>query len=214
MTTTIWVGLLCVGLAAVPASAGDDDSSNCISAVGEFGGSPGSVTDVAVGPGDVLFAVDATSAALLHQEWDGTFREVVANGRGHVDGPTSSARLMGPYGITASDTHVFIADSRGHTIRAWDGTNLVTLAGSPGERGHADGPGASARFNLPYDLDVADDGTLYVADKLNHVIRKITFSSGISDPQVSTLAGKPGQKGLSDAYGETARFRYPVGVAV
>jgi hypothetical protein len=207
--------LLCMGLMVMAASAANDDlSSNCVSAVGDFAGSPGSVTDVAIGPGGVLYAVDGEGGALLKQEWDETFREVVANGIGHVDGPKDSARLVGPYGIAANDTYVFIADSRGHTIRAWDGTNLVTLAGKVHERGHADGAGDAARFNVPYDLDVDASGNLYVADKLNHVVRKITFSSGISTPQVTTLAGKPGSKGLADASGTTARFRYPVGVAV
>ena len=84
---TCLVTLLCGGLVVTGALAADDDSSNCISTVGDFAGGPGSVTDVAIGPGGVLYAVDGEHGAWMIQEWDETFRHVVANGLGHDDGP-------------------------------------------------------------------------------------------------------------------------------
>jgi hypothetical protein len=53
------------------------------------------------------------------------------------------------------------------------------------------------------------DGNIYVADRSNHTIRKIT-----PDGIVSTLAGSPGLKGSDDGMGDTARFRAPSGVTV
>lgn len=79
-----------------------------------------------------------------------------------------------------------------------------TLAGSPNEPGHADGPAANARFNAPRGLALDPSGNLYVADTLNHVIRKIT-PAGL----VSTVAGAPGQSGFVDAAGAAARFFQP-----
>jgi streptogramin lyase len=50
---------------------------------------------------------------------------------------------------------------------------------------------------------------VYVSDKDNFVIRKIT-----PDGQVTTIAGKPGVPGFSDGSGEAARFKDPHGLAV
>ena len=60
------------------------------------------------------------------------------------------------------------------------------LAGSP-ERGYADGRGAAARFNYPTDLCVAADGTVYVADFGNQLVRRVS-----AEGEVTTLAGEVG----------------------
>jgi DNA-binding beta-propeller fold protein YncE len=63
-------------------------------------------------------------------------------------------------------------------VSATNGTHLpftvVTIAGDPKETGFADGAGKQARFYYPFGIDVADDGTIYVADFDNNKIRKIT----------------------------------------
>lgn len=86
-----------------------------------------------------------------------------------------------------------------------------TIAGATGEAGvgSADGPGSSARFNLPYGITVDDAGTLYVSDNGNHTIRKIT-RAGV----VSTLAGRAGSVGTLDGTGAAARFSGPRGLVL
>jgi hypothetical protein len=79
------------------------------------------------------------------------------------------------------------------------------LAGSKGTTGATDGTGAAARFNYPVGIVLAG-GNLYVADSLNHAIRKVTLG-GV----VSTLAG--GNYGATDAVGAAAGFRKPFGLA-
>ena len=83
---------------------------------------------------------------------------------------------------------------------------VMTLAGSGG-RGFADGPVASAKFNLPYDLALDGTGKIYVADTWNHRIRVI------SGGKVTTLAGT-GVSGFADGPVASAKFAAPAGVAI
>lgn len=84
---------------------------------------------------------------------------------------------------------------------------VYTFAGT-GEAGDDDGPGNLATFAFPCGVTADSDGNLYVADTGNHKIRKIN-SNGI----VSTIAGT-GLSGLVNGSGGSARFWYPIGIAV
>lgn len=75
--------------------------------------------------------------------------------------------------------------------------------------GSSDGNGTNARFNRPFSVAVDSTGNMYVADKDNSTIRKITPAG-----DVSTLAGSPGNTGSTNNTGSAARFTYPYGVAV
>jgi sugar lactone lactonase YvrE len=86
---------------------------------------------------------------------------------------------------------------------------VTTLAGTAGPSGSADGTGADARFNTPNGVAVDGDGNVYVTDRQNHTVRKIT-PAGV----VTTLAGTAGSSGSADGTGADARFNSPNGVAV
>lgn len=93
--------------------------------------------------------------------------------------------------------------------RAEDFT-FVTFAGLPNAgAGAIDATNTAARFNSPASVAVDANGNLYVADSLNHTIRKIA-TNGV----VSTLAGVAPLLGTNDGIGGTARFESPTGVAV
>lgn len=127
-----------------------------------------------------------------------------------VDGPGTSARFSNPNGLVvdASD-NVYVADWGNHTIRKITPAGVVsTFAGSPGQRGQADGVGGAARFNVPGGLAIDGSGNLYVADMFNHTVRKITPAG-----EVSTLAGSPGLSGTADGTGGAARFEQPAWIA-
>ena len=86
---------------------------------------------------------------------------------------------------------------------------ITHFAGSLGEPGYSDGTGSDARFNVPDGIAVDASGNVYVADRNNNTIRKIT-----PDGVVSTLAGRAGFAGGDDGTGSDARFYWPSGVAV
>jgi hypothetical protein len=87
--------------------------------------------------------------------------------------------------------------------------SLALFAGDPGQTaGAADGTGSEARFNLPNSVATDSAGNVYVADRFNHTIRKIT-PAGV----VSTLAGTVGMVGSTDGTGAAASFNNPAGVA-
>ncbi|OFW26098.1 MAG: hypothetical protein A3H97_14125 [Acidobacteria bacterium RIFCSPLOWO2_02_FULL_65_29] len=86
---------------------------------------------------------------------------------------------------------------------------MTTLAGSPGQKGSADGLGSEARFDHPFALTADASGNLFVVEASNHTIRKIT-PGGL----VTTLAGLAGATGSNDGAGSAARFNSPRGIAV
>jgi uncharacterized repeat protein (TIGR01451 family) len=134
-----------------------------------------------------------------------------AGATGSSDGVGTNARFNGLAGIavTRSST-IFIADTANHCIRKTDPltSNVVTVAGSAGNAGSADGKGSAARFNSPAGLAVDDAGNVFVADSGNHTIRKIA-----PDGTVTTVAGFAGLSGLVDGVGASARFDTPAGLA-
>jgi DNA-binding beta-propeller fold protein YncE len=112
-----------------------------------------------------------------------------------------------PGGVAVdADGIVYLADRAKHRIQVIRQGTVETLAGS-GIEGFVDGPAQQARFNLPRSLAVAQDGTVYVADRANHRIRQIRQG------QVSTLAGGFAP-GYSDGPAAGSKLHDPAGVAV
>ncbi len=83
-------------------------------------------------------------------------------------------------------------------------TLVSTFAGS-GSVGSANANGVAASFNLPTVVAIDSFGNIFVVDRSNHKIRKITPSG-----DVTTFAGS-GFSGSADGIGTAASFRYPDG---
>ena len=130
---------------------------------------------------------------------------------GSTDGAGAAARFSQPSGVSSTSGAILtVADTGNATLRriTADGT-VITLAGSPTVRGNGDATGTAASFSSPMGLGQDGAGTIFVADTMNHTIRRITFG-GI----VSTFAGSPGSPGSNDGTGTAARFNSPRGTVV
>lgn len=91
----------------------------------------------------------------------------------------------------------------------YEPTCFTNLAGLAGTSGTVNGTGTAAQFNQPWGLAVDSAGNVYVADTLNHIIRKVT-AAGV----VTLLAGVPGTAGSANGANNVATFSRPTGVAV
>src|SRR5687767_3656481 len=76
---------------------------------------------------------------------------------------------------------------------ASDVYTFATIAGQAGVLGTTDAIGGNARFHRPWGIAVDAVGNIYVAEAVNHTIRKIT-PSGV----VTTIAGLAGTAGITD----------------
>ena len=120
---------------------------------------------------------------------------------GYVDGGRIDARFGGhrEVGLMAVavdiDGTVVVVNYYNPAVRrvARDGT-VTTIAGSH-SHGFRDGPADVAQFRSPKSVAIAPDGTIYVGDSGNRLIRRVT-----RDGMVSTVAGtEPSRQGDAPA---------------
>jgi hypothetical protein len=128
--------------------------------------------------------------------------------RSSEDGQGTAATFNFPAGVAVDAAgNVYVADQLGNRIRKITTTGLVSTYAGTGIAGSDNGPRGSATFNSPFDVALDVLGNLYVADRANNKIRKISF-----DGEVTTLAGS--DAGFADGPANTAMFNRPSGIDV
>lgn len=121
----------------------------------------------------------------------GIIEMVAGDGQpGDADGDVSQARFNEPWHLSWHDDALFIADRYNHKVRRLDLlTGLVStvagtgVAGSDGDGG----PALQAQLDTPSAVAVGDDGALWIADRLNHSIRRVS-PDGTLTTEVGFLA--------------------------
>ncbi len=168
---------------------------------------------VAVDNAGTVYVVDRFNYTIRRISTAGTVSTLAgkAGESAYVDGTGSAARFFVPQSVAVDSAgNVYVSEPRNHTIRKITPAGVVsTVAGAIDLDGSADGTGAAARFSFPYGLAIDGADNLYVADRNNCMIRKITPAGS-----VTTLAGSPNIHGFADGTGAAAHFSGPEGVAV
>ena len=120
----------------------------------------------------------------------------------------AAARFSAPRGLAMDRAeNLYLTDNT--TVRKITPSGVVTtLAGKPNTVGYTDGPALDARFGRLGGIATDENGTVYVADSGNHVVRRIT-ASGV----VSTVAGVQSVVGNADGTISAATFDTPTVLA-
>lgn len=167
--------------------------------------------------GDLILA-DRGNQIIKRIKKNGTQVELVSGikGAGTVNGSLDIAKFNNPYKVAVDKIgNIYTVDNGGARIRKIDiAANLVsTFAGPTGATvttGFLDGASTAARFNVPIDAVVDNNGNVYVADANNSAIRKIK-----PDGTVSTLVGAgPSQNALIDGFWPNVRLNRPSGICL
>jgi len=164
-------------------------------------------------------AADSAGTVYVADTGNSTIRKISAAGvvttlagtagtKGTTDATGAAARFAAPSGLTVdSGGNVFVVDSEASTLRKITPAGVVTtVAGSAYSNGFTNGTGTAARFSIPFRVTIDSADNLYIVDRNNHSIRKVT-TAGI----VTTLAGS-GTMGYVDGTGTAAMFHFPSGI--
>jgi uncharacterized protein (TIGR03437 family) len=114
-------------------------------------------------------------------------------------GPATAAQLRSASGVAVDGGgNIFIAESFGQRIRKVDPSGKITTYAGTGAAGAGGdgGPAVSAQLNFPYGLTVDSIGNLYVVDRSNLKVRKISIPPApairTDNAVLSSFGGKAG----------------------
>jgi uncharacterized repeat protein (TIGR02543 family) len=186
------------------------------SGVAGYGDGPGASAKffapggVAVDGMGYVYVTDTVNDRIREISPAGVVTTIAGSGvAGYADDTGTSAQFDYPYGVAVDGaSNIYVTDYNNHRIRKISSGSVVTTIAGSGAAGYANGTGISAQFNRLGGAAVDGTGNIYVADRGNHCIRKIS-----SGNVVTTIAGS-GAAGYANGIGTSARFRNPIGVAV
>ena len=173
---------------------------------------------VAVDRAGNVYIVDWDKHRVRKVDSSGTITTIAGTGTegfGGDGGPATEAFFNYPTFVAVDGAgNVYIADSKNHRIRKVDSSGLITTFAGTGTAGYSfrenGGPATSARLNEPWGVAVDGAGNLYIADTLNHQIRKVDTNGLITTIAGTERGGFSGDGGPATS----ARLNQPVGIAV
>lgn len=167
---------------------------------------------------NLLYVSDTYNNAIRTITTDGNTATINASSIGYADGALSQASFYGPRGVSFdAQGNIYLADIGNNVIRKISATGTVSTIAGNTISGYVNGDAAKAEFYNPTATIVDPSGNVYVADRTNNLIRKIT-PAGV----VSRFAGYEATGGYSqitvpgylNGNASTALFNYPVALAM
>jgi DNA-binding beta-propeller fold protein YncE len=127
----------------------------------------------------------------------------------------SDHEVNNPYGLVIGpDGALYFCDLDNQRIRRLDlATHRTTVIAGNGQKAYGGdgGPATAAALNMPHEIQFDSVGNIYIAERDNHLVRKVEAKTGI----ISTFAGT-GAPGFSGDGGPATRaqLRQPHSIAV
>jgi trimeric autotransporter adhesin len=134
-----------------------------------------------------------------------------ANGFSGDGGAATDAKLNAPQSVAVDASgRVYIADTDNHRIRRIDAQGIITtLAGSDSGAGDG-GPALAARLFQPSGVAIDASGNVYIADNLNHRVRRVNPQGIVANVAGNGAAGYTGDNGTATS----AQLNNPNGLAL
>src|SRR5258705_7308210 len=127
----------------------------------------------------------------------------------------SDRQVNNPYGLVIGpDRGLYFCDLDNQRIRRLDlRTHRTTTIAGNGQKAYSGdgGPAVAASLNMPHEIQFDAVGNIYIAERDNHVVRRVDAKTGM----ISTLAGT-GAPGFSGDGGPATRaqLRQPHSIAL
>jgi sugar lactone lactonase YvrE len=170
-------------------------------------------------------AVDSAGTVYLSDSGNHRVRKITADGKISTvagtgtagyrgdNGPAVSAQLYDPREVAVDSAGaVYIADNGNHRVRKITADGKISTVAGTGTAsfGGDGGPATAARLCNPYGVAVDSSGTLYISDRNNHRVRKVTADGKISTVAGTGTAGSAGDGGPA----VSAQLASPEGVTL
>ena len=160
------------------------------------------------------YVVDAYNHRVRRISAGGAVTTVAGTGREGFSGdggPANAATLSYPWGVAAdSGGNLYIADTNNSRVRkVTPAGSISTVAGNGNYQFSGDGGSATAAGMNVVDVAVDASGNLYIADRENRRVRKVTPGG-----RISTVAGNGGTGFGGDGGSATSSPVDPLAVAV
>ncbi|WP_081670981.1 T9SS type A sorting domain-containing protein [Sporocytophaga myxococcoides] len=169
----------------------------------------GRLTGIALDATGNVFVSDIQYHFIRKITPEGVVSTFAGNYSGYTDGNGIDARFDNPSALAFDAAgNLFVTDQRNYCIRKITPNGDASTFAGIDTAGYKDGNGTNARFGEITGIAIDKDGNIFVADKGNNCIRKIS-------PQgdVTTFAGSRVQ-GSANGIGIKASFYSPYGICI
>src|SRR3954470_15174403 len=150
---------------------------------------------VAIGPDGSVYISDSANSRIRRVGRDGIIQTIAGSGPGSGEGgagfggdggPMEKAKIFSPADLKFNSAgDLYFSDTGNNRIRMITHGVMVSIAGNGmAGLGGDGGKALAASMNTPQKIALGGDGSIYIADRVNHRVRKV-------DPRgvISTVAG-------------------------
>ncbi|HEY9765638.1 MAG TPA: NHL repeat-containing protein [Chroococcales cyanobacterium] len=166
-----------------------------------------------------LFVADSYNQRVREVTKESRILTIAGNGEPAYVGDgkaATAASLKLPAGLAIDPAgNLYVADSGNHRIRMVDQAGIMSTVVGKGIDGFTDNrPRSDALINYPAGISFDNLGNLYIADRLNHRIRKVDLGGTITTMAGNGTATGPSEDAGDNGLATEASLSYPQDVVV